>query len=245
MTGDPQDPDSPHTFPFRTSWHTLSVAGEPSSVIRISNLSTTISGPADAWGREDRPQPFSISVEVSLGEPFIDSSRGDVLKNDTVHYGLLSKHVMKTVEKTKYGTLDALVSYVRGALLGPPVGDPGAGDPAEGFLDGKGVRYLKIRARLPKASKLGTGVSIVDSLALHGGIEVVSWSRTLAFHDLRVPVLIGVNDNERQAKQIVVANIEVDRWAPQMEDAYPSLEDIITNVSPALSPMTAPESPER
>lgn len=220
--------------PSQTSWQVYHAAGEPSSTIRVSNLSTNISGPSDAWGRPNRPQPIQVSVEISFQKPFSTTSSDDALKGDTVHYGMLSKHVMKVVGDSEGMCLSQLVLRIRESLIGSKTAHHGG--KGTGLLSGTEVRFIKVTAYLPKGTKLGSGVSITDSIVLEDGSSVKGehvWGNVLKFHDLKVPVLIGVNDNERMAKQLVVANVEIDRWTVH-PDTYDQIEEHITKVSQAL-----------
>ena len=56
-----------------------------------------------------------------------------------------------------------------------------------------------------------------------------SYARCLRFHGLRVPTLIGVNPNEREAKQMVVVDVEIDRF-DALEDIHTELESLIVAV---------------
>lgn len=226
------------TMNLTTSWETRAAAGEPSATIRVDNLISTISGPQDAWGRPRRPQPVSISVEVDLSRPFSASSSGDVVDTDTVHYGLLSKEIQRILRGIEgrdadLSLADVLGEVWRGLTGWELLGRGGSGEP-EGFLKASSTRHLKVTIHLPKASLLGTGVSLIGSAPMPtdaaGPAVPKSRAVTLKFHHLRVPTLIGVNDNERQAAQMVVANVEVDRWV-ENADGYSPLEQVITKVS--------------
>lgn len=223
-----------HRQPSKTSWEVRHASGETSSTIRVSNLSTIISGPSDAWGRPNRPQPIQVSVEIAFTKPFSTTSSGDELKGDTIHYGILSKHVMKVLESSDRLSLSMVLLLIRESLLGPWI------SPSEfrgaGLLATAQARFVKVSAHLPKGTKLGDGVSLTDSMVLKDSqegtcvIDGGHWGNMLKFHDLKVPVLIGVNENERTAKQLVIANVEIDRWAVDA-DKYAQVEEHITKAS--------------
>jgi len=61
----------------------------------------------------------------------------------------------------------------------------------------------------------------------------------LKLHELRVPAIIGVNGNERKAKQVVVCSVEMERW-DRMVDAYNELEEIVVKVLSSASLSTHP-----
>ena len=222
-----------------TAWQTRAAAGEPCSVIQVKSLTSTISGPHDAWGRPERPQPFSVSVELSLTRPFHGSSSGDVVDSDTVHYGLLSKEIQRLLDERR-GEASSLATTLgglwRGLLGWTLLGEvkTGSNEEAEtegkaAFLKSSSVRYLRLTVHLPKASLLGSGISLTAAAALSSA-KVEARASTLQFHDLRVPSLIGVNSNERKAVQMVVANVDIDRWI-EAADSYSQIAGVITNVS--------------
>ncbi len=93
---------------------------------------------------------------------------------------------------------------------------------------------------LPKASLLGAGVSFKGAFGYDEKHEGLSgYSMTLTLHELRVPTLIGVNPNERLAKQMVVATVEMDRY-DRMVDAYCRLEELVVKVCGQC--LTSPET---
>ncbi|KAI2466598.1 Dihydroneopterin aldolase-domain-containing protein [Annulohypoxylon bovei var. microspora] len=120
------------------------------------------------------------------------------------------------------------------------------------FLDAAKLRSLALTISLPKASLLGAGVSLTTTASFRdefvdkggkneGGGEkansknpLQSYSRSLRIQGLHVPTLIGVNSNEREAKQMVVASVEIDRY-DAVEDVHSDLERIIVETIEASS----------
>jgi dihydroneopterin aldolase len=212
--------------------------GDVPAVIRVRNLQCTIQGPGDAWARRGKPQPMTVSAEVSLARPFGSSSADDAVAGDTVHYGLLSKAILASLAYerspgrpcTLYNVLDGIMLDLTGFNLRGNPHTPRGGKP---FLDVSGIRNLRITLRLPKASRLGGVVSLTSSASFGseaGEPSLRARGLALGLQELRLPVLIGVNDNERTGRQVVVANAEVDRLDPvgdYPEDAYCGLEQII------------------
>ncbi|KAI1461880.1 Dihydroneopterin aldolase-domain-containing protein [Annulohypoxylon moriforme] len=110
------------------------------------------------------------------------------------------------------------------------------------FLDAAKLRSLVLTIALPKASLLGAGVSLTTTASFRSefaekgdegeGEKVASknplrsYSRTLRIQGLHVPTLIGVNSNEREAKQMVVADVEIDRY-DVADDVHSDLEKVI------------------
>ena len=89
---------------------------------------------------------------------------------------------------------------------------------------------LSLEILLPKASLLGNGVSLLGEFLYEEGYRGPSaYSMVLRLRELRVPCIIGVNANERRAKQVVVCGVEMERW-DRMVDIYPELEEIVVKV---------------
>jgi hypothetical protein len=140
--------------------------------------------------------------------------------------------------------LRALVHYLHFYLTGdealPKINHQIITTPREPVLKGHATRKLEITIMLPKASLLGAGVSFKGAFGYDEKHEGLSgYSMTLTLHELRVPTLIGVNPNERLAKQMVVATVEMDRY-DRMVDAYCRLEELVVKVCGQC--LTSPET---
>lgn len=109
------------------------------------------------------------------------------------------------------------------------------------FLDAARLRSLSLSIQLPKASLLGAGVSLTTTACFSssGGEAPAgdssknplrSYSRSLSIRGLHVPTLIGVNANERAARQMVVADVEIDRYDAR-EDIHADIERTVVEVS--------------
>ncbi|PNY20671.1 Uncharacterized protein TCAP_07327 [Tolypocladium capitatum] len=213
----------------RSLWNIHVAVGEAPAVVRVNNLHATVKGPNDAWGRRNRPQPMQISAKVELRKPFSATSRADALASDTVHYGQLSKAILNSLERlateTAAFSLSEVLTYVWRDLTGfYPTGE--RAESREPFLDTSVVRCLEMTAHLPKASLVGDGVSFAFTGVFGNDLNVTSmrlYGRTLRLHNLRVPTLIGINDNEREAKQAAVVSVEIDNL-DATSDIFNSLE---------------------
>jgi dihydroneopterin aldolase len=106
------------------------------------------------------------------------------------------------------------------------------------FLDASRLRSLGLTIHMPKASLLGSGISLTTKACFKdaGSLEseekknpLRSYARSLRLHGLHVPTLIGVNSNEREAKQMVVVDVEIDRFDAS-EDIHAELEKIVVEV---------------
>ncbi|KAL7816789.1 hypothetical protein V8C44DRAFT_321571 [Trichoderma aethiopicum] len=234
------------------NWRVRFLAGQPPAVVRVRNLQTSIAGPSDAWNRKGRPQPLCVSASVMLKEAFDTSSSADRVEADTVHYGLLSKAILASLESQQQqqqqhqgaeqpgsaaastsqpSSLRDVVNTVWNDLTGQDgngrskVTDEESEIINTSFLKPSTIRCLELTVHLPKASLLGGGVSLtrIALFGRDGESRPQPRGMSLKIHDLRVPTLIGVNDNERKAKQVVVATIEIDKFNIE-EDVFTMIE---------------------
>ncbi|PSR81690.1 hypothetical protein BD289DRAFT_372324 [Coniella lustricola] len=208
---------------LRSLWTVRQAAGEPLAVVRVRDLHTAVIGPRDAWGRKHATQPVVISAELHFSRPFEAAVVGDnVTAGDTVHYGTLSKLILACVERSnEHETVDlrVLLEMIWIVLTGRNVNGEDAAPEAKPLLDLARLRYMSLTVTLPKASLLGEGVSLTAANVFPPHLASLSmYGLSLKLHKLRVPTLIGVNPNERTAKQFVVTDVEIDRF-----DYYPDL----------------------
>jgi len=115
------------------------------------------------------------------------------------------------------------------------------------FLDASTLRSLSLTVNLPKASLLGGGgVSLTTTAAFKAKSALVpggdgdddddqvknpieSYARTLRISGLHIPTLVGVNANEREARQMLVAEVEIDRFDVTGEDVHDQIERVIVD----------------
>ncbi|RCI14517.1 hypothetical protein L249_6857 [Ophiocordyceps polyrhachis-furcata BCC 54312] len=226
-------------WPFRRSHQAM---GEAPAIVRVRGLQTTVKGPHDAWGRPGRPQPMLMSAEVALQGAFAASSSQDALAVDTVHYGQLSKAIRASVERLSLlsalpeaeplTTLFSNLALVWRDIRAGDNADVPSPDADIRLLDVGAVSYLLLTAFLPKASLLGDGVSLVMAGAVSGFAEEPTCA--LGLHGLRVPTLIGINGNERRARQTVVISVEIDNFDPSA-DNYHGIEARVVEETAASS----------
>lgn len=232
------------------TWAITSAAGQPPSLIRLRNLQATARIGLDAWSRPCRPQPILISACVSLARASASSSSADRVAADTVHYGLLSKAILSTLDEVDHRvanggdgealSLRGLLNEIWVNLAGQHIdGSDGPAMAHTPFLDLKATRCLSISIRLPKASLAGGCVGLTGMSLFEGG-EAQMYGVALDIAHMQVPTLIGVNENERKAKQVVIADVTLDCF--EDGDIYPHLESAVYDVCSALFPLPLPLS---
>ena len=233
------------------------LTGDPHTQISVSNLQTTLPLATDAWGRPSIPQPLLLSSSISLQHPFSSASSSDTVSPSTIHYGTLSKAILAACTEFRDLCADdvcpvpmhlrALVQFVHFYLTGRDtlpsfpcqekvVESLSSRDTAqkgisiEPLLKNVAIRLFELEILLPKASLLGSGVSLKGSFGYEVGNEGPSaYSMVLRLRELRVPTLVGVNPNERLAKQMVYVGVEMQRW-DWMVDEYCALEEVVVKV---------------
>ncbi|KAI1075800.1 serine/threonine-protein kinase psk1 [Whalleya microplaca] len=253
-------PDPP--APFVNAWQVRADAGEPVAVVRVRNLQGAIPVGRDAWGRSNKVQPVLLSSEISFVAPFATASASDKLTAETVHYGNLSKTLLDGLERWEQGTpaktpaaaapgsaqAEAKTKTPRTADVFELLWVRMTGRVVDGsrielpldqipFLDATKVRSLSLTMYFPKASLLGAGVSLTTTACFKEVLEnnpLRSYSRTLRVHGLHIPTLIGVNSNERTAKQMVVADVDIDRF-DVTDDIHSDLERTIVEAMESSS----------
>ncbi|CAJ2501001.1 Uu.00g038540.m01.CDS01 [Anthostomella pinea] len=248
--------------PLASAWQVRAEAGEPVAVVRVRNLQSAIPVGRDAWGRPNKLQPVLLSSEVSFAQPFGTASADDTVNAETVHYGSLSKALLGGIELWGQGNkpartpvASAIVATGAAEMESPRTADVFellwvriTGRVVDGsrvalpvdqvpFLDATKLRSLSLTMHLPKASLLGAGVSLTTTAGFKEVLEdnpLRSYSRSLRIHGLHVPTLIGINSNERKAKQMVVADVEIDRFDVG-DDIHSDLERTIVDAMESSS----------
>lgn len=220
-----------------TTWAINAAAGQAPSVVRVRNLQSTTHIGLDGWTRARRPQPLLVSAAVSLARPSDSSSSADRVAADTVHYGLLSKAILSVLDaadshaKNQEGpdatSLRRLLDEIWARLTDRRLDGSVVSGRPDPFLDLRAVSCLSVTLHLPKASLIGGGVSLTGTSLYEAG-EPRMYGACLGLSDMRVPTLIGVNDNERRANQVVIADVEIDCF--EEGDVYPQIGQAIYKV---------------
>lgn len=185
--------------------------------ISVKNLSVEVNAGRDAWGRS-RTQPCLLTVILHLSKPF--DCKDDDLDNTTVHYGILSKNLRKLCGSgCNFSSSDDLARQVGRCIVKT------AGETA---VDG-----VEVDIFYPKASLLGDGQGYRLSTCSSCGTAHPLESREVYIRNVRVPCIIGMNDNERLAMQPVVVNAWLDGVRKEYVDRAPP-EKVITDVGVQL-----------
>jgi dihydroneopterin aldolase len=237
--------------PLLTPYEIRNHLAEPHTLIHVRNLQTTLPIGTDAWGRTAKQQPVLITCIVSLRQPFSSAVLSDTVTKATVHYGILSKSILEACKqyyqdfkesKDEQICVRDMIDYIHWYLTGldlmrhassKRVKKPIDESTREPLLSPSTIHSLSLTIHLPKASLMGQGISL-ESICGYDDVKTrdaqhIPLSIVLKIHGLRIHTLVGVNDNERLAKQTVIANIDFEKW-DRIKDCYVELEDVVVKV---------------
>ncbi|KAF9635141.1 hypothetical protein BFW01_g6036 [Lasiodiplodia theobromae] len=185
--------------------------------VSLSSLNLVVPAGRDVWGRTDRAQPLALSLTVASRVGFTSAAASDALDAGTVHYGHLSKNLLKALDPSTTNN-----QWLSGLVVASRTSEALIATAAEGA-----VGAAKIDVCFPKASTLGTGAGVEWTVFYSPVGEVVSFSRQLYVKGMAIPTLIGVNSNERMKKQLCVVSVWIDRVSDGAIDSYYVVEDIV------------------
>lgn len=171
---------------------------------------------SDAWGRQ-KAQPLLLSVNVSFRRSFATAADKDALDESTLHYGLLAKRLRALNPVDEWESLDSFAQRVHDDLQAYTVA-----------LDI--IEACQVVVHLPKASLLGQAVSFSHSVS-YATTRPQATSKVLHLEAVSVPVLIGVNANERTRKQPLLFYVWIHGIPSTGADIYASLENAMAQVS--------------
>ncbi|KAF5371862.1 hypothetical protein D9615_009565 [Tricholomella constricta] len=167
----------------------LVATGTQTDVVFVDTLHLSSDVGPDCWGRT-RAQQVEISVYLHLQSSFLTAAgrSDDVL--DSVHYGHLSKAITSKVVGSSFNGAEKLVAAVA----------------EEAFaLAGEAAKEVRVVVNMPKQILLAEALCV--DITIPRGQAATPVIRKISVVDLILPVIIGVNPPERQAKQRVITNI--------------------------------------
>lgn len=223
---------------LQSTWKVKYSQDEPHSVIRVVNLYTSLDAVSDAWGRHPASQPALISCTLHLRKPFALAIAEDAVTESTVHYGTLSKSILEACGRFSNAydnrsiMLSRLIHFIQRWLTGIDdlIDEPCFAIPSKYLLKSTSLELLTLDITLPKASLLGLGVKVEGAFRYNeSGSKVTMFSMMCEFSNLRIPTLIGVNPNERLAKQMLIVTVQIDHFNLHPENFY-ELEQTIVKV---------------
>lgn len=158
-----------------------------SDMVIVRDLRTNATVGLDRWGKT-RPQSITISAYVYTS--LVKAGGSDDVA-DSIHYGLLTKDIVKLVDGATFANLLELAEAVAALALNKD----------------ERVHAVEVDAyagnQFLQAEQLGLHIKrIRDGVAATEARD----DRTM-ISDLRVSTIIGVNPPEREAKQIVILNL--------------------------------------
>ncbi|CCU82498.1 Putative protein involved in folic acid metabolism [Blumeria hordei DH14] len=214
-------------------WAIRQSIGEVQSVIRITNLQTSIARVCDAWGRHKNPQPVLINCSIYLGKSFHNTSASDTLTDSTVNYGILSKSILEACQEFSNSSgdnpveLSHILHYLQQWLTGIQSSDKIKSSVQRiPLLQSTELDLLELDIILPKGSLHGDRVQMSASFGYRDRKSLLTRSMTLKIFHLKTFTVIGVNDNERLARQQVIATLEIDPFDEEFKEDFCALEQL-------------------
>ncbi|KAI1774003.1 Dihydroneopterin aldolase-domain-containing protein [Hypoxylon cercidicola] len=190
--------------------------------VHYGTLSKTLLGSLELWGQANKPRTAgSPAQNVAAAAIVATGSAKDV-------------QAPRTADVVELLWVRMTGRVVDGSRIALPLDQLP-------FLDASKLRSLALTVQLPKASLLGAGVSLTTTASFREDVlkdgkdnessnknPLRSYSRSLRIAGLHVPTLVGVNSNERKAKQMLVADVEIDRF-DVADDIHSDLEKMIVD----------------
>ena len=188
----------------------------------IKDLAVSALAGFDCWRRK-KEQLIHISITLAFNGEFFSASAKDFVDKSTIHYGKLGKNITAAVlERSK---IEQWLSSNDLATLVEEVAQRTADDPTM-------ISTCMIELSYPKGSTYGDRAGYRYCVAYESNV----YASSLCLTDIRLPVLLGVNDYERKKKQLIVANIWLDKLDKGASDDYTTLEDTFIEVKSNLLP---------
>jgi FolB domain-containing protein len=186
-------------------------------VVFINALQLTADVGPDCWNKQ-RAQPVNISVYVNLQKLQLSAARQSDDIQNSIHYGHLSKAITGLVEKklgSSFDDIDGLISAVTRETFA---------------LAEKKATEVRVEIEFPKLILLAGSFSVEVATLLD--VDVSLMPRKVTVADLVLPVIIGVNPPERNAKQRVVTSIVFFEHPPGAQNSldYPGIVTRLSNV---------------
>jgi dihydroneopterin aldolase len=167
-----------------------------SDIVFVDTLRLSANIGSDCWGRI-RAQPIEITVYLHLKPSFLQAAAESDDVVDSIHYGHLTKAI-RILIKSRSGSdsrgfegVDDLIQAVTACAF---------------ELGGEPVTEVRVVLNIPKVILLASGF-FVDVVTARDGSNFTVVSKKVSVGDIVVPVIIGVNPPEREAKQRVLVNI--------------------------------------
>ena len=182
----------------------------------INDLAVNAMAGLDCWRRK-KEQPVYISLTLSFRGEFFTASTRDVVDQSTVHYGKLGKNIIATIsEKSKAqewlssGDLAALIEKTAQRTAG----------------DASLISTCIVDLSYPKGSLYGERAGYRYCVAYNADV----YATTLYLENIRLPIILGVNEYERKKKQLIVASLWLDKIDRESIDDHTALEETFIKV---------------
>ncbi|TFK37500.1 hypothetical protein BDQ12DRAFT_698978 [Crucibulum laeve] len=185
-------------------------------VVFVDTLRLSANIGPDCWNKE-RAQPVEISVYLHLTNEYLKAAGESDNVLDSVHYGHLSKSISKLVKSradddSGFNGVDDLIQATTDEAFS---------------LAKEAASEVRVIVNVPKLILLAGGFSV--DVTTPSARRVDGGMKKVFIRDIVLPVLIGVNPPEREAKQRVITNIVLyESTKPHPPIDYPDLVSKLT-----------------
>ncbi|PGH23334.1 dihydroneopterin aldolase [Polytolypa hystricis UAMH7299] len=200
----------------------------------------------DAWGRADKPQPATFSVRISYPSELITRSGKTDDVSLTLDYGKLYRTITSMVEE-RAGT-EWNMAHLAGMIrtIGLSVMDSTVNEAMEIPLekqDAWNPSEAEVWVHLPKASLRAQGGLRFRSCMTRQSFTEAQGEEEWCIEDMQCSCVIGVNEHERQQKQVVVVTLgikvaEPKEWRAEMMGSIQELSSLVVDGIEASSFLT-------
>ena len=170
--------------------------------IFLRGIQGTVSIAADAWGRDNKPQPYVVSVEIQPKASIEDAGRHDDI-DQTLNYGQLYKQLHRMLQEGQQTDIADM-----GVQLHQEIQEV--------------AQSYELKIHLPKAylraaDGLYLSLSYSQTQDPLGSVQDV-YDLTYRLAGIRVACIIGINPHERLHKQDVITSLSLESASFDFED---------------------------
>ena len=140
---------------------------------------------------------FFLQYPEQYADAFAPPFLQDALDENTVHYGTLAKRILAACDNSE--TLELVYSAIENVVKDMAMRRDGSCK----------LSYAGLTFTFPKASMYGQGVDLSTTIDFDNRGKSRIVQRSFNIKEMRLVVLIGVNDNERQTKQPLVVDLQL------------------------------------
>lgn len=200
-------------------FQTTSLATLELDKVCVEGLALNANTGFDGFGRP-KPQPISVDATIFLGQTITSAASVDALDQSTLHYGELSKALVKRMEslQSTWHPPQSFLNHLNSVII-------------SFAYDRSAIARVDLVVRFKSASVTCLSGS---SLCWYNNYLANSSCLTFTLDNMVLPALIGVNDHERQMRQQISIGVTMDRLSETIVNECYQAEQIVVKVGLAF-----------